>query len=103
MDSMSSVVVGSGGLRYRVVPGWPQVPAGWDLVEVAAVATDSRNRVYVFNRGEHSVIVFDEGGSMLGAWGEGMFARPHGITIGPEDEIYCVDDEDHTIKKFTTD
>jgi hypothetical protein len=33
-------------------------------------------------------------------WG-GLFTRPHGITIGPDDSVYCVDDLDHTVRKFT--
>jgi len=36
-----------------------KLPEGWSLVEVAGVATDSRDRVYVFNRGEHPLMVFD--------------------------------------------
>ncbi|MBW3542140.1 MAG: peptidyl-alpha-hydroxyglycine alpha-amidating lyase family protein [Planctomycetes bacterium] len=102
-SSPSTVTVGSGAHRYRVVPGWPQLPAGWDLVEVAAIATDSRDRVYVFNRGRHPVVVFGPGGEFLHSWGDGLFARAHGITIGPDDAVYCVDDFDHTVKKFTTD
>ncbi len=68
---------------------------------MAAVATDSKDRVYVFNRGEHPVIVFDRDGQMLSSWGEGIFARAHGIVIGPDDAVYCTDDVDHTVRKFT--
>ena len=39
------------------------------MSEVAGVAVDSRDRVYVFNRGEHPVIVFDKEGKFLNAWG----------------------------------
>ena len=28
--------------------------------------------------------------------------RAHGITIGPDDAVYCSDDLDHTMRKFTT-
>lgn len=104
-DNVDTTVteVGQGAFRYRVASGWPRVPAGWDLVEVTAVATDSRDRVYVFNRGRHSVAVFDANGDFLSSWGEGMFARAHGITISPQDEVYCVDDLDHTVRKYTLD
>src|SRR5437016_2766501 len=40
-------------LTYQPVPGWGQLPPGWSLVEAIGAATDSRDRVYVFNRGEH--------------------------------------------------
>jgi DNA-binding beta-propeller fold protein YncE len=81
---------------------WEKLPANWDLVEVAGVATDSMDRVYVFNRGEHPVIVFDRDGNFLASWGEGLVRRAHGIHIGPDDAVYCTDDLDHTVRKFTS-
>ena len=62
-----------------------------------------RDRVYVFCRGEHPLIVFDKDGKFLDAWGEGMFPRPHGIFIDREDRVHLVDCGDHTIRTFTTD
>jgi DNA-binding beta-propeller fold protein YncE len=88
--------------RYEVVAGWGELPEGLDYFEVAGVATDSTDRVFVFNRGDHPVIVFDRDGRFLGSWGENLFVRPHGITIGPDDAVYCTDDVDHTVRKFTT-
>src|SRR4051812_45802956 len=88
---------------YEANDCWAQVPVGWTWNEVAAVAVDSRDRVFVFNRGEHPVMVFERDGSFVTAWGEGVFARPHGMTIGPDDSVYCTDDLDHTIRKFTPD
>ena len=81
---------------------WAKLPAGWSWSEATAVAIDSKDRVYVFNRGAHPVIVFDRDGTFLNAWGEGLFTRPHGITIGPDDRIYLTDDMGHTVRKFTT-
>ena len=81
-------------------PG-PRCRRAGQLVEVAGVATDAADNVLVFNRGEHPVIVFDRQGRFLRSWGEGLFMRPHGITIGPDDAVYCVDDSDHTVRKFT--
>jgi DNA-binding beta-propeller fold protein YncE len=88
-------------IEYEVVERWEKLPDGWDLVEAAGVATDSRDQVYVFNRGEHPVIVFGPGGEFIRAWGERQFRRPHGITIGPDDGVYLTDDLDHTVRKFT--
>ncbi len=87
---------------FTPIPAWEKLPSGWSFVEVAGVATDSRDRVYVFNRGEHPVIVFDRDGRFLSSWGEGIFQRAHGIFIGPDDAVYCTDDLDHTVRKFTT-
>jgi DNA-binding beta-propeller fold protein YncE len=95
--------VGQGEYRYRPVEKWEKLPAGWSFGEVAGVATDSRDRVYVFARSEHPLMVFDRDGAFLSSWGEGAFARPHGIFIGPDDAVYCSDDLDHTVRKFTSD
>ncbi|MBL8851447.1 MAG: GNAT family N-acetyltransferase [Planctomycetaceae bacterium] len=90
-------------LHYDADDHWAQVPDGWTWEEVTATAVDSRDRVFVFNRGEHPVMIFNRDGSFVAAWGEGQFARPHGITIGPDDSVYCTDDLDHTVRKFTPD
>ena len=91
-----------GTLSYALLPGWEQLPPGWSHGDVAGVATDSRDRVYVINRGEHPVIVYDRDGRFLRSWGEGVFARPHAITI-TDDVAYCVDDADHTVRCFSLD
>lgn len=97
------VLVGTANLRYEAVAPWGQLPAGWTFVEAIGTATDSQDRLYVFNRGEHPMIVFDRDGRFLTSWGEGVFRRPHGIHIGPDDTLYLSDDHDHTVRKFTTD
>src|SRR5438105_9437211 len=93
-------VVGSGELTFELIPNWEQLPQGWSHGDVAGVATDSQDRVYVFNRSEHPVIVYDSDGRFLASWGEGVFTRPHGITIN-NDIVYCADDTDHTLRSFT--
>ena len=93
--------VGADAFRYQPRDDWAQLPEGWSFVEVAGVATDGADRVFVFNRGEHPVIIFDRAGRFVASWGEGVFTRPHGITIGPDRSVYCVDDSGHTVRKFT--
>jgi DNA-binding beta-propeller fold protein YncE len=97
-----SVSVGAGKYRYEAREQWERLPDGWSFVEIAGVATDSKDRVYVFNRGEHPVIVFDRDGRFLTSWGEGLVKRAHGIHIGPDDAVYLTDDLDHTVRKFTS-
>jgi DNA-binding beta-propeller fold protein YncE len=96
-----TTTVGSGEFLFRVAESWEQLPAGWSHRDVAGVAVDSRDNVYVFNRSEHPVIVYDREGRFLRSWGEGVFANAHGITIGPDDTVYCVDNVDHTVRIFT--
>ena len=98
-----SVVLGSGEHRYRVVENWAKLPDGWNLTDVAAVAVDSKDRVYVFNRGEHPMVVLNRDGSFVKSWGEGLFRRAHGLHIDADDNLYCTDDGDHTVRKCSTD
>ncbi|HEY6979818.1 peptidyl-alpha-hydroxyglycine alpha-amidating lyase family protein [Reyranella sp.] len=97
-----SVVLGAGEHRYRVVEDWASLPDGWEFRDVAAVAVDSKDRVYVFNRGRHPMMVFDREGNFLRSWGEGLFRRAHGLHIDRDDVLYCTDDGDHTVRKVTT-
>jgi len=102
-SSHTNLRVGQSPFLFEPQAGWLQRPAGLTWLEVAAVATDSRDRVFVFNRGEHPVAVFNRDGTFLYSWGEGLFGRPHGITIGPDDSVYCTDDFGHTVRKFNPD
>ena len=97
------MTVGNQSFSYHVSDSWEQLPTGWVHRDVAGVAVDSRDRVYVFNRGEHPVIVYEPDGRFRASWGEGVFTSAHGITIGPDDTVYCVDYMDHTVRQFTCD
>ena len=55
-------ILGTGSFRYEVAGDWGRLPDGWAFGDVAAVAVDRQDRVYVFNRGEHPMIVFDRQG-----------------------------------------
>jgi hypothetical protein len=97
------MIVGEGKYRYEVVEGWEQLPEGWSHGDVAGVATDSQDRVYVFNRSEHPVIIYDRDGKLLDTWGDlTLYPRPHGISI-VNDEVYLVDAKDMTARKCTLD
>ena len=94
------VVLGSGAHRYEVVENWAKLPEGWEFKDVGAVAVDSKDNVYVFNRGEHPMMVFDRDGNFLRSWGEGGFPRAHGLHID-NDVLYLTDDGGHFVRKCT--
>ena len=100
---VSTVKLGSGEFTYEVAVDWQKLPPGYSWRDVAGVAVDGKDRVYVFNRGDHPMIVFDRDGNFLSSWGEGVFTRPHGLTLGPDDTLYCTDDSDHTVRQCTLD
>ncbi len=96
-----ATILGSGDFVYEELADWAQLPAGWSLKEVPDVAVGPDDRVYVFSRGTHPMIVFDREGRFITSWGEGVFTRPHGLTFGPDGMLYCVDDAAHCIRKCT--
>ncbi|MGE3539909.1 MAG: peptidyl-alpha-hydroxyglycine alpha-amidating lyase family protein [Candidatus Tectimicrobiota bacterium] len=95
------VMLGAAPYSYEVAEGWGQLPDGWSFREVAAVGVDAQNYVYAFNRGAHPMVVFDRHGHFVRSWGEGVFTRAHGITMGPDGTVFCTDDGDHTVRKCT--
>ena len=98
------VELGTGDFTYEVSgEDWGNLPEDWTYKEATAVAVDSKDNVYVFNRGTHPMVVLDSDGNVLRTWGDGIFANPHGVTLGPDDSVYCVDNGDHTVRKFTPD
>lgn len=94
-----SVTFGSGEFTYVIVENWATLPDGWRLGDVAGVGVDRSDCVYLFHRGEHPLIVLDRAGNYLRSWGDGVFRRPHGVHMGPDESIYLTDDGDHTVRK----
>ncbi|MGE3535880.1 MAG: hypothetical protein AB7N91_00435 [Candidatus Tectimicrobiota bacterium] len=94
--------VGSGKYTYELIEHWAQLPAGETFGNVSAVATDSQDRVYVFQRKEPPVLVFEPDGTYIRCWGIGAFANPHGIYI-ENDIVYLTDREDSVCLTYTLD
>ena len=98
------VVLGTDGYRYEVADNWAKLPPGMEFnADVAAVGVDGQDNVYAFNRGKHPMCVFDRDGNLLRTWGEGVFLRPHGVYMAPDDTIWLTDDGDHTVRQCTLD
>ena len=92
--------VGSGKYSYRLEQDWAKLPPGEEFGTVSAVATDSQDRVYVFQRKDPPVLVFDRDGNFLNSWGNGNFENPHGIFIA-DDIVYLTDREGSVAMKYT--
>jgi DNA-binding beta-propeller fold protein YncE len=87
---------------YELIRDFLKLPAGQSFGMVSRVATDSRDRVYVFQRKDPPVVVFDRDGKYLGAWGTGEVKDPHGLKI-VDDIVYTTDRSDSVAKSFTLD
>ncbi len=100
---MANPVFGNGQYRFQVVDGFFKRPRKWPYIDVADVAVDKDDNVYVFNRSQHPMMVFDKDGKFLDAWGEiGVnFSVPHGVTVAPNGDVLTADTGDHTVRRWT--
>ena len=89
--------------RYDVAAQWEQLPDGIAHKDVSAVDVDSQDRVYLLTRFDSNVLVYEPDGTFITAWGGDAFTNPHGLTVGPDDSVWTVDNGDHTVRKFTPD
>ena len=94
---------GSGKYSYEVVQDWAKLPAGWKWGWIPAVACDSQDRVFVYSRSEHPLVVFDRDGNFLASWGEDVLKAAHGIYIDGDDNVYCTEWLTHCVRKFNKD
>lgn len=86
---------------YELVPDWARIPDGWRL-EQTAIAIDGNDRVYLFNRSEHPMMIFERDGSFVDSWGEGRFPSAHGIYLDAEDHLYLPVINAHAVVKCDT-
>ena len=93
---------GTGAYTYEVIRDWPKMPKGEALGVVSRVATDAQDRVYVFQRKDPPVVIFDRDGNYLGCWGIGAVREAHGLKI-VNDVAYTTDRPDSVAVSFTLD
>ena len=62
-----------------------------ELDQPHTLAMDSRGRLFVGDRSNNRIQIFDQEGKVLAAWSQ--FSRPSGIYIGKNDTIYVSDSE----------
>lgn len=98
-----ALTIGMGDYVYEYQGDWARLPEGMNFQNPSAVAVDSLDHVYVFQRRGPPVLVFDREGSMLAAWPrrEGELEDAHHIYIGPDDGVYLADRDAHQILKYT--
>ena len=94
--------VGTGKYTYTVIQDWAKLPPGETFAMVSAVATDSQDRVYGFQRKDPPIVIFDRNGNFLSSWGNGAFLFAHGISIS-NDIVYLTDRDSSVCLMYTLD
>lgn len=88
--------------EYRLVPDWPKPPATLRLGAISGVAIDSQDRVFVLQRAEPPVLVFNRAGEFVMSWGQGMLKTPHGLRIDRDDSVWVTDMARHVVVKYSS-
>ena len=94
--------VGTGKYTYNVIEDWAKLPEGETFAMVSAMATDSQDRVFAFQRKEPPIVIFDREGNLVGSWGNGSFSFAHGIFI-QDDTVYLTDRDSSVCIMYTLD
>lgn len=94
------MIFGSGEYTYEVDVTWPRKPVDWTWGWTPGMACDSQNRIFVNSRGPHPLVIFDTDGNMLDSWGEDLLQDPHGLFIDADDNVFCVERDQHCVFKF---
>jgi sugar lactone lactonase YvrE len=66
-----------------------------ELDQPHALAMDSRGRLFVGDRGNNRILIYDQDGRLLDSWYQ--FSRPSGIWIDARDNIYVADSESGSV------
>ena len=88
--------------QYEVIQDFFKLPNGERFGLISRVAADANDRIYVFQRRDPPVVVFERDGTYVGAWGAGEVKDPHGLKI-VGDTVYTTDRSDSVCKSFTLD
>ena len=88
-------------LPYRLASDFLKLPSNLYFSEVSGVALNSKGHIFVFQRGSHPLVEFDESGNFVRAMGEGLLTRPHGLRIDTADNIWVTDNGAHFVLKLS--
>jgi len=85
---------------YKTTRDWGELPAGVKWAAVTAVEPSPDGSIYVVHRCfanscagrlEAPILKYDANGTLLKAWGSGMFIFPHGATVDREGHLWLTD------------
>ncbi|MBI4196113.1 MAG: hypothetical protein HY526_13665 [Betaproteobacteria bacterium] len=95
------LIVDAPDLGYVPVADVFRLPEGMNFGPCSGVAVNSKGHIFVFHRSHHALLEFDGGGNYIRSLADGMFARPHGLRVDSEDNIWATDIGSHIVVKLS--
>ena len=82
----------------KFIKTWGKKGSGPGEIDIPhALAMDSRGRLFVGDRQNNRIQIFDQDGNTLDQWSQ--FSRPSGVFIDQNDIIYVADSESESVSK----
>ena len=82
----------------KFIKTWGKKGSGAGEIDIPhALAMDSRGRLFVADRQNNRIQIFDQDGNYLDQWFQ--FSRPSGVFIDKNDSIYVADSESESVAK----
>lgn len=86
--------------RYVVDTTWPRRPDHIKWGQMPGITVDTQDRIYVFNRSEPAVQVYQADGTFLRAWNIEDAGGAHYIRISPDKSVWTTDIKSHVVRKY---
>ena len=90
-------------MRCVVDPTWPQKPDSFAWGALSGVTVDAQDRIYIFNRSEPTVQVYDAEGTLVRSWSTDNPKGTHHIKLDPDGNVWVADFRDHVVQKYSPD
>src|SRR5215468_12392614 len=102
---LKATITGVPEIPFTTVPNYVKPPANEYMGESVAVATNSRDHLFVFHRSSPTskLYEFDQNGNFVREIGKGYygFEFAHSVRVDTQDNIWTVDEGTNTVTKFS--
>jgi peptidylglycine monooxygenase len=85
---------------YRIERPFGALPASMKYGMISKCAVDAEGRLYICQRSDPPVIVFDRDGKFVRSFGDGVIMDSHGIAVTPDQRVLVVDRDGHQVLGF---
>jgi peptidylglycine monooxygenase len=92
--------VALGEAVYRVERPFGTLPPTVKIGMISKCAVDAEGRLFICQRSDPPIIVFDRDGAFVHSFGDGLITDSHGIAITPDQRVLVVDRDGHQVLCF---
>lgn len=97
---MSGMIFRLGEKKYRVESDWAEGASRQYINNVSAVSSDEEGYIYVLQRSDPFMLVFNSNGKLVDQWSDVEIKDGHYLEINREGEVYVVERDHHRIIVF---